>query len=167
MLPAMTPARPANPPEPSALPEALAKRLDAELARCHARLRRALGEWLAGRDGAGAAPGAALARRRAEIRAAVRSLEARLAPDQEIGVLLGGFAHLPPLRLRAVIFHDSGAVSFVGMDNAGQPANLYHEAGPMNLLLRRVPRRHRRAPRRPVGFYRAHLSAEEDGAQGD
>ncbi len=169
MLAPMSPARLPDPSEASALPEALAERLDAELRRCRARLRHAVDEWAAQGGGAAAthADGAALARRRAEIRAAVRSLEARLGDGQEIAMLLGDFAHLPPLRLRAVIFHDSGAVSFVGMDNAGQPANLYHESGAMSLLLRRVPRRHTRTPRRPVGFYRARLPGEADTGQGD
>ncbi len=91
--------------------------------------------------------------RQRELRSIITSFEKRVGDEYDLGVVLRQFADAAPLRLYSVTFFSSGAVSFMGLDAFGRSANIYDTLDHFSVILKKLRRRNKSKPRKPVEFY--------------
>ncbi len=99
------------------------------------------------------ASGEAILTRQRELRSIISSFEKRVGDEYDLGVVLRQFADAAPLRLFSVTFFNSGAVSFMGLDSFGRSANIYDTLDHFSVILKKLRRRNKSNPRKPVEFY--------------
>ncbi len=96
-----------------------------------------------------------ISERQKEVKSIISSYEQRVGEDYDLGITLGEFAESAPLRLTAVTFFSSGAVSFVGLDALGRSTNMYDTLDHFSIILKKVRRNRHAGPRAPIEFYKA------------
>ena len=92
-------------------------------------------------------------KRQREVKTVIESYQQRLSNHHDLGIVLGQFPETAPLRLTAVTFFSSGAVSFVGLDARGKAANMYDTLDSFSIILRKLRRLDGKEPRSPVRFF--------------
>lgn len=94
-----------------------------------------------------------ISKRQREVKTVIESFQQRLTAGHDLGVTVGQFPDATPLRLTAVTFFSSGAVSFVGLDARGKAANVYDTLDNFSLSLKKLRRFNGGEPRSPVRFF--------------
>lgn len=83
----------------------------------------------------------------------IREFEASLDDEHEVGVQLVNFGHTFTFHLTEIGFWNPSLISFTGKTDSGDTVNLIQHVSQISILLMKMKRVNKEAPKRAIGFH--------------